>query len=216
MSDAQQVGAVLSDDRAVQGALGWAVIGSLAYFVVIIAVLHGLRPDVDAMARVTSEYAVGPYGVLMTSAYFILGLALASLGVALARALPASPRLSAGVSFLFLGALALGVAAFYPVDVGAARPVTPTGWVHRIAAVVVFGSLSVAPLVLAGPFRRERGWAGAARLGEIVGALGLLGFIGIQLVFLERGLGGAAQRIILALVVTWMTVAALRVTAADR
>lgn len=216
MSDARRVGAVLSDEAALQSALGWAVLGSLAYFVAIIAVLHGLRPDVDAMAAVTSEYAVGPYGVLMTSAYFIFGLALASLGLALARALPMTPRLSAGVGLLFLGALALGVAAFFPVDVGTPRPVTPTGWVHRIAAVVVFGSMSLAPLILARPFRRARGWAGAARLGQVVGVLGLLGFVAIQLVLLERGLAGAAQRVVLALIVTWMAGAALRVTAANR
>ena len=216
MSDAHRVGSVVSDGAAVQRALGWGVIGSLAYFVTILAVLHGLRPDVDAVASVTSEYAVGPYGVLMTSAYFILALALASLGLALARALPASPRLSAGVGLLFVAAVAVGVAGFFPVDVGAARPVTPTGWVHRVAAVFAFASMTMAPLVLAGRFRREPGWGAVARVGVVVGVLGVLGFVAIQLLFLERGLAGAAQRIILALVVTWMAVAALRVTAGER
>lgn len=216
MSNAERAGAVETDDRAVQRALGWAVIGSLAYFVAIIALLHALRPDVDAVARVTSEYAVGPYGVLMTSAYFILGLALASLGMGLLRALPASTRLLAGVALLLLAAVAIGVAAFFPVDVGEPRPVTPTGWVHRIAAILVFASITIAPLVLAAPCARARGWEAVARLGRIVGVLGLLGFVSIQAILLDRGLAGAAQRVILALVITWMAVVALRVTASQR
>lgn len=67
--------------------LGWVVIGSLAYFVAAITLLHGLRPDVDPVARVTSEYAIGRYGSLMTSASFAFAVALIALGIGLARAL---------------------------------------------------------------------------------------------------------------------------------
>ena len=216
MSEAQRAGVIPSDDAVLRRALAWAVLGSVGYFVVIIALLHGLRPDVDAIARVTSEYAVGPYSVLMTSAYFVLALALASLGLALARAHPGSTRLTAGIGLLFLAATAVVAAGFFPVDVGAPRPITPTGWVHRIAAIIAFASMAAGPLVLAGAFRRGAAWRGVARLGRVVGALGLIGLAAIQLVFLDRGLAGAAQRIILALVLTWMAAVALRLAAGHR
>ena len=46
-----------------------ALVG-VAYFAVIIVVLHFLRPDLNPISSPTSEYAVGPYGFLMTSAFF--------------------------------------------------------------------------------------------------------------------------------------------------
>ena len=46
-----------------------ALVG-VAYFAVIIVVLHFLRPDLNPIRRPTSEYAVGRYGFLMTSAFF--------------------------------------------------------------------------------------------------------------------------------------------------
>ena len=51
-----------------------ALVG-IAYFVVIIVALHVLRPDLNPIQRPTSEYAVGPYGWLMTSAFFSMSVA---------------------------------------------------------------------------------------------------------------------------------------------
>lgn len=210
MNSAGTAGVVPSERAGHSRVLGLVVIGSLACFILALTALHWLRPDVDPLARVTSEYAVGPNGFLMTSAYFALALALAALGAGLARSLPAPARGSAGVLLLFLAAAATAVAGVFPVDVDAPTPVTGAGWVHRIAAIFAFVSMTLAPLVLARKLRKHPDWRGVARLGRFVGATGLLGFLSIQLVLLERGLAGAAQRVVLALVIGWMLVAAFR------
>lgn len=52
-----------------------------------------------------------------------------------------------------------------------------------------------------------------AWLSGIVGAIGILGLVAIHLFLLEQGLAGAAQRIVLGLVVVWMLAAAARLIA---
>lgn len=77
------------DDHTWPSTSAWLVIAGVTHFVFVIGLLHVLRPDVDPLARVTSEYAVGPYGSLMASAYVALGLSLLALGMALSRAFAA-------------------------------------------------------------------------------------------------------------------------------
>lgn len=196
--------------------LGWIAIGGIAYFAAAILLLHGLRPDVSPIARVTSEYAVGRYGFLMTSAYFVFGMALLALGAGLRRSLSSATTTTAGIAALFLAAVATATAGLFPVDVGAARPVTTTGWTHRIAAIVAFASMTAGPLLLARQFRLDPRWRDLAWIGAVTGVVGLLGLASIQLFLLERGLAGAAQRVVLALVVLWMLASAFRLTAARR
>jgi hypothetical protein len=43
---------------------------AIAYFVAVIVAMHFLRPD-NPLTHTTSEYAVGPYGFLMTSAFIV-------------------------------------------------------------------------------------------------------------------------------------------------
>jgi len=52
-----------------------AIVG-ISYFLTAVIALHFLRPDYDPVSRFVSEYAVGQYGFLMTSAFFGLSLGL--------------------------------------------------------------------------------------------------------------------------------------------
>lgn len=204
------VGAIGIARTTRRAALAWLVIGASTYFVTAIVLLHTLRPDVSAAASVTSEYAIGPYGFLMTSAYFAFSIALVALAAGLARELSDPARGLSGIALLLLAALATATAGVFPVDVGAPRPVTPTGWTHRIAAIIAFASMSLAPLLLTRPFRRHPGWEDLAWIGRIAGVTGLAGLAAIQLYLLERGLAGAAQRVVLAAIVTWILASAFR------
>ena len=60
----------------------------IVYFAVIIVALHFLRSDLDPMRRPTSEYAVGSYGFLMTSAFFSMSLGSFALVIGLYREVP--------------------------------------------------------------------------------------------------------------------------------
>jgi len=47
-----------------------AIVG-ISYFLTTVIALHFLRPDYDPASRFVSEYAVGSYGFLMTSAFSV-------------------------------------------------------------------------------------------------------------------------------------------------
>jgi hypothetical protein len=80
-----------------------AILGT-AYFVAAIAVLHLLRPDINPVERPTSEYAVGPFGYLMTSAFISLSLGTWALVVGLHRDLSLARLHRVGLGFLGVGA----------------------------------------------------------------------------------------------------------------
>jgi hypothetical membrane protein len=58
-----------------------AVIALLLASVGCVLLLHVLRSDLDPIARRLSEYAIGPYGWLMTAAFFAMGVALMVLSL---------------------------------------------------------------------------------------------------------------------------------------
>ena len=215
MRTSQSAHAVDRGTVLVRPVLGWVAIAGVAYFVLAIAYLHVLRPDVNPVARVTSEYAVGPYGVLMTSAYFIFGCALVALGIGIARSFDTRAWTTVGTALLYLAAAATAIAGLFPIDAGALRPITSEGRVHRLAGIVAFTSMTLGPLLLAPRFRRHRRWQDVASVGRLAGVAGLLGLAAIQLFLLERGLAGVAQRIVLALVCAWMLLAAFRLTSKE-
>jgi hypothetical protein len=61
----------------------WVVFACAAYYVIVITALHILEPSFDPRFRFMSEYALGRYGWLMTTTFFVLALAtlIASLMV---------------------------------------------------------------------------------------------------------------------------------------
>src|SRR6188474_1523507 len=75
-------------------------IAAIAYFVVIIVALHVLRPDLNPIQRPTSEYAVGPYGGLMTSAFFSMSVASLALLIGLAQGVSPRARSRIGLGLL--------------------------------------------------------------------------------------------------------------------
>ena len=61
-------------------------------FLLNVAVLHFLRPDVNPMLDPISNYAVGPYGFLFTAADLGLGLAALALTFGLYRGIASRGR----------------------------------------------------------------------------------------------------------------------------
>jgi Protein of unknown function (DUF998) len=81
-------------------------IAGIAYFVVIIVALHVLRPDLNPIQRPTSEYAVGPYGFLMTSAFFSMSVASFALVIGLSQGVSQPARSRIGLGLLGLWGVA--------------------------------------------------------------------------------------------------------------
>lgn len=132
-------------------------------FLVLLAILHPLRPDVDPSWNVISAYGLGPLGWVMGLAFASLGLACASLVVGLwphARA-----KLGRfGLVLLALAAFGCVVAAAFPTDpiTTSMEDATTAGQLHS-AGASLGGLIPLASILLAWALSKNPRWASARK-----------------------------------------------------
>lgn len=108
-----------------------------ATFVVLLAALHFIKPDLDPSWRPISEYALGKYGWIMTVAFLAWGLSAISLFVAIrSQVQMLTGRI--GLVFLLIGAAGPILAALFPTDPITTPPdaMTTRGAIHSLGAVL--------------------------------------------------------------------------------
>ncbi len=153
--------------------LAFITIGCIMYFFLVVAILHVLRPDDNPIRQAISNYAVGPYGLLMISAF----LALARARVAML--------------LLYVASFGLVIVGIFPGDVNVPHPpATVTGLIHWMAAGTSFLSIMIAAFLLSYCFKEDEHWQSyhysalvmalitVAALA-VFGMLVLIGWIGI-------------------------------------
>jgi len=140
-----------------------AILASAILFLVLLAALLVLKPEIDPAWRFISEYAIGRHGWMMTLAF----LALAACCVATVIALWSQVRLGGriGTGFLLIGALGLTLAGIFTTD-----PITTpldaqstSSQLHGLGAILGDGvpigaTLITASLIRNKSWRRARWW----------------------------------------------------------
>jgi len=177
-------------------------IAGVVYFVCSIIALHVLRPDLNPISHFTSEYAVGPYGFLMTSAFLSMSLASFALVIGLYQTVLPPARSLLGL----LGIWAIGVliAMIFPADPDGA-PQTLSGTIHQTAGPLTFLCLSVGALWVSWRLNQDAKWSSLYRPELILSFIMLVAFIATAFSFVTgSGSGGVAQRIVLGALVAWM------------
>jgi Protein of unknown function (DUF998) len=182
----------------------------VAYFAAIIVVLHFLRPDLDPLSRPTSEYAVGPYGFLMTSAFFSMSLASFALVIGLYQGVSQPARSEIGLGLLGVWALGVLVAMIFPIDPEGA-PQTISGTIHGINGPLAFLSLTAGAILVSRRFKHDEEWRPFHRTALMLSLIMLALFIATLVnVVTGSGFAGLCQRIFLAAFVTWFFLTATR------
>src|SRR5687768_16056922 len=166
---------VSSDAKAVVGSATVALVG-VAYFAAVIVGLHFLQPDQNPLRQPTSEYAVGPYGWLMTTAFLSMSAASWALVAGLARGLPRAARSRAGLGLLALWSTGLLVAMLFPIDLDGAAP-TLAGTIHRINGPITFLSLSLGTVLVSRRLKQAAAWRPVYRLALPLALLMLVEFV---------------------------------------
>ena len=133
-----------------------ALIG-IAYFVAVIVTLHFLRPDLNPISRPTSEYAVGQYGFLMTTAFLSMSVASLSLVIGLYKGIPHSARSRIGLMLLGVWVVGVLVAMSFPINPEGTTQTT-TGIIHRINGPLTFLSLTIGTILVSKSFSRDKNW----------------------------------------------------------
>ena len=77
----------------------------VAYYIIVGIALHFLEPEYDPRFHFMSDYAWGAYGWLMTTTFFVLGLAVLTVAVGIRDVHQSSRSARIGFGLLVIGAL---------------------------------------------------------------------------------------------------------------
>jgi hypothetical protein len=180
-----------------------------AVFVVLIAALHLLSPEFDPIQRPTSEYAVGPFGYLMTSAFVAISVSTWALIIGLSRDLAEPARSRLGLALLGVFGIGVLVAASFPSDLEDA-PQTLAGTIHSINGPLTFLSLVIGTNLVSRKLRYDERWRPTHRVASGLAIFMIPMFLaGGAAVARETG-AGIAQRILVLTFATWLFVMASR------
>ena len=168
------------------------VFACVAWYLIVGLLLHVLEPEFDPRYRFMSEYVWGPYGWLMTTTFFVLGLAAFTVAAGLRGVHHSSWSARLGFGLLTVGAVFVCLAGVYKDFL-----------LHLAASAVAIPSAILATLLLSWSFRNAGEWH-AIHGATLVIALGMLAlFASINLHFVMPGL---LQRAFLFLFLLWLSI----------
>ncbi len=185
----------------------------IGYFFIIVLISHVLRPDVQPLRNAVSNYATGPYGFLMVSAFFALALAMAAIVLGLAGELPPTRRTQYGATLLFIASVGLVVVGIFPGDVHVPHPpATITGLIHWIAAGTSFLSITIAAFLFSDSFKEHKDWQSFHRpaLGLSIASVIATAVFGVLAL---TGWVGLGERIYLPVALLWPLLTTIRMKA---
>jgi hypothetical membrane protein len=190
-------------------------IACYTYFVLALLLMHVLRPDYTPTSHMISDYAVGPYGWIMTTAFLTLSSASLMLLLGLARSGPRSVAARLGTLVLGIASLGLLVSAIFPTDLDG-TPSTRTGDIHTISFLVNVGCSLLSTVLLSLSFGSDPRWRPYRRTALILASLIMLAFI-LQFLTLHRGMPyGLTNRLFVALAIAWPLATSFRLRALSR
>jgi hypothetical membrane protein len=163
-----------------------------AYYATVGIALHFLEPEYDPRFHFMSDYAWGAYGWLMTTTFFVLGLAVLTVAVGVRDAHHSSRSARIGFGLLVIGALFVclaGVFRGFPL--------------HDVASAVAFPSLVMAVLSLSWSFRNAAGWQ-VIHPATFLIAVGM--FAAVVSMIVDVGMPGLQQRAFLCLLLLWLSI----------
>jgi hypothetical protein len=151
--------------------------GSAVAFLVLVAALHVIKPELDPSWRFISEYAIGDNGWLMMLAFFLLALSCAVLFVALWSQVKTFIG-KIGLVLLLVSAAGMFIAGLFPTDpITTSRDaMTMNGRLHELGAMLDLTPFA-ALFITFGLLRRNPVWAPARRALLLTAGLPLLGLI---------------------------------------
>ncbi|GEM_PF-2543329 len=183
----------------------WAAIVVPPVFFAVILVLGAVTPGYDAISRFASDLSLGPLGGIMIANFIVLGLVEAAFGLVFWSVVGArrSGRLGAAVIFI-IGLAFLDAGVFVTDPYG--KLATVHGAFHFAAAVTLFFiTVPIGGFALAWRYRAERAFA-------IYSALtGLATPCLFIATFLSGDKLGLMERIVIGVILAWLTILALRV-----
>jgi Protein of unknown function (DUF998) len=180
----------------------------ISIFAFCVVALHFLRPEYDPRQRFMSEFAVGPYGFVMTLAFFALGLGAFALALGFHGETRLSGRRWHGPLLFGLCGADLLLVALFPSDLQGAPARTTTGIIHDWASTPPFLFILLAMPLLVRHFQNEAGWR-TFRYPTFALGIAALTVRVATLVPFGIAWSGLTQRLLASLILGWLLLATL-------
>lgn len=187
-------------------------VACFSYGALALVILHVVRPE--NAGHMVSDYAVGPYGWVMTSCFLALSCGCLMLLLGLLRHGPASLAARAGACLLGMVSAGLVVSAIFPTDVK--RPITHSGQIHFISFLVNVAGIVLAAVLVSLGFGSHARWRPYQRRAVVLALLILLAFVLQFLTILWRWHYALANRFFILAVFAWMLMTSVRLRAITR
>jgi hypothetical protein len=161
---------------AISGMAARLSFGATVLFVLLLAALHILKPELDPSWRFISEYAIGEYGWMMVLAFFFLALSYVMLFIAL-RSQIQSIIGKVGLGLLLVSAAGLTIAGIFTTDpiTTSREAMTTEGNLHSLGGTLGF-AMPFASAFISWGLSRLRDWTPARRKLFWSAGLALIGF----------------------------------------
>ncbi len=176
-----------------------SLLGSV-YFGLSVIALHLLHTGYNPVSQEVSDYAVGPFGLVMDFAFTAAGVGGMSLAAALS--LSYAERDRAGALLLFLAGAGTFLLGLFPIDLQG-TPATTHGAVHSAASLLVFVTQPIGAVLVSRRFGARGLWATFAAF-----AVAAAVFVLDQA--LSLGATGLSERVFLGVIVSWSALASVR------
>jgi len=192
-----------------------AAIAGAALFLAVAASLQFVRGDLAWRQATLSQYLLGPWGLLLRTAYCVLSATIVALAAGLYAQLSPRARSAAPVLLFCTGAAALAGVAVGDSWLPALAPDFHS-WFHHTCAITAFLCVTTGMVLQAWRFRLDPAWR---RHFPVAAAwsLGCYGLLWLHALWPPAGQGGV-QKLLIALIVAAMLLAGRwlwRVASAD-
>ena len=191
-----------------------ASIVCFTYSVLVLLLLHALRPDYAPVHHMISDYAVGPYGWVMTTFFLAMSCGCVMLLLGLVRSGPSAALARIGTLLLAVASVGLVVSAIFPTDVQ--PPSTRSGEIHDLSFLVNVGSILLAIVLLSVSFGGEPRWRPYRPASLSLAGLAVLAAV-LQFLTLHRGAPyGLTNRLFVTVLFAWLLATSIRLRAVAR
>lgn len=181
------------------GQLSVVIAAAFAFDLLVLGLMHVLRPEVDPITEPTSNYSIGSYGSVALAAVIAVGVG--SLALAYVMRVERHDVRKLGIGLLAVFGVCKLLMVFFPIDVDPAVASTTSGAIHNVLGNVAFFAIPVAAILL------------SSSLGSASKVLSWLLAVSAIVVLASDVFGafGIAQRAFLVLSSLWTISAAMTV-----
>ncbi|MBD9477634.1 DUF998 domain-containing protein [Pseudoxanthomonas sp. PXM02] len=134
-----------------------SAIGGAVLFLLVAGALQVVRGDLDWRQATLSQYLLGPWGLLLRTAYCLLAATIVLLSVGLRAQLSAKARSAAPVLLFCIGAVALAGVAIGDSWLPQIAP-DFHHWFHHTCAITAFLCVTTGMVLQAWRFRLDAAW----------------------------------------------------------